>query len=107
MCVKIEQVERRGLGLDSRSRSLGHPSLRAARDIAEERNAVKRHLGETYQLQAYSMVNHPFSGHAQKVLVDSKVTCSWRNNGYVKTGSRQVSIDIMLVERIQCEVDGF
>lgn len=53
------------------------------------------------------MIDHSLRRHSQEVLIDCKVTGSGCDDGDVQTCSIQITIDVVLVERVQGEVDSF
>ena len=46
-------------------------------------------------------------GRKDELLVDLEVTCSRSDDGEVETGSDEVSVDVVLVVRVDGEVDDF
>ena len=67
---------------------------------------VQRHLCEAHQVDRQPNLRHALRRRAQQRLVDVEVPRARGDHHELKARARQVAVDVVLVERVEREVDG-
>lgn len=65
------------------------------------------HLGQADQIKTDTVIYHAFRCESQEVLVDCKMTGTGGDYRHGQTGPGEVPVDMVFVEGVQSEVDGF
>jgi hypothetical protein len=73
MRIEVKQIRSRRRGLSPHLFLGDRPRFWSFRHVAEQRDRMQRHLGETNHVQADPVIHHSLGRQAEHVLVDCKV----------------------------------
>jgi hypothetical protein len=83
------------------------PRYRRFGPEAEDRYAVQRDLREIDEVETNSVLQDPFSGEPEKMLIDGEVTGSRSDHYHRQASPRKISVDVALVEWVEYDVQTF